>query len=220
MIRIHKEGIKSVLSCLVILIFFALLIFGIMGFNIASIILCSLLLILFLFVSYFFRDPDREIANSDPLDVLASADGKVVIIKEVEENEFLKSKALQVSVFMSVFNVHINYYPIGGEIVYYNYHPGNYMVAWHPKSSHENERTSIAINVNKSTILVRQIAGYIARRIVCYSEKGAKVTKGKQLGFIKFGSRLDIFLPIDSEILVKKGDKVKACQTILARLPK
>ena len=129
----------------------------------------------------------------------------MVIVQEVDENEYLKRRCIQVSVFMSIFNVHVNYYPIGGKVVYCKHHHGNYIVANHPKSSEKNERT-------------RQIAGYIARRIVCYAKVGEDVNQCSQVGFIKFGSRMDIFLPLDTEITVKVGDKVRACQSVIAKL--
>ena len=195
------------------------ILFGIFKVNVVTVSILFAAFLFLLFVIYFFRVPKREIATLKPNEIFSSADGKVVIIKEVEEKEFLKEKVIQVSVFMSVFNIHINYFPVKGKVIYYNYHPGNYMVAWHPKSSEENERTSVAMETDGSKrILIRQIAGYVARRIVCYVTQGQQANAGEQLGFIKFGSRVDFFLPLDSEILVKKGDKVKACQTVIARL--
>ncbi|MBR3303343.1 MAG: phosphatidylserine decarboxylase family protein [Bacteroidales bacterium] len=216
---IHKEGRVSVLTTLFVFAVIICIIFLSFGFRIIPIILAVALLVLFCFIAFFFRDPHREVAAGSANDILSSADGKVVIIKEVEENEFLRERTIQVSVFMSVFNVHINYYPIGGRVIYSNYHIGKYLLAWHPKSSEKNERTSIAIQTENGTkILVRQIAGYVARRIVCYAKQNDLVSTGQQMGFIKFGSRVDFFLPLDSEILVKEGDKVKACQTVIARL--
>ena len=219
MITIHKEGKGSILAAiLVFAVLTAFFLWG-LGVNFFTLIVCALLLIFLCCVIYFFRDPHREAVSCNPNEILSSADGKVVIIKEVEEDEFLKCRTVQVSVFMSLFNVHVNYYPSDGKILYVKDHQGNYLVAWHPKSSVKNERTSIAIeHPCGAKILVRQIAGYVARRIVCYAEEGSKVSKGEQLGFIKFGSRVDFFLPLGSEILVKKGDKVKACRTVIAKL--
>ena len=216
---IHKEGRISVLLTF---FFFAAVIcalFLLVGMSILTIGFSILLFFLFLFIAYFFRDPKRKIISCSANELLASADGKVVIVKEVEENEYLHSKAIQVSVFMSLFNVHVNYYPVAGRIVYYKYHPGDYLVAWHPKSSEKNERTTVVVETESGKkVLFRQVAGYIARRIVCYAKEGETVAAGQQLGFIKFGSRVDFFLPVDSEVLVKVGDKVSACQTIVARL--
>ena len=216
---IHKEGRISVL---ITFFFFAAVICALLllvGLRPLPIVFSILVVILFLFIAYFFRDPKRKVISCSSNEVLSSADGKVVIVKEVEEDEYLHSKAIQVSVFMSLFNVHVNYYPVAGRIVYNNYHPGDYLVAWHPKSSVKNERTSVVVETeNGAKVLFRQIAGYIARRIVCYAKEGETVTAGLQLGFIKFGSRVDIFLPLDSEVLVKVGDKVSACRTVVARL--
>ena len=216
---IHKEGRISVLLTF---FFFAAVIcalFLLVGMSILTVVFSILLFFLFLFIAYFFRDPKRKAISSSANELLASADGKVVIVKEVEENEYLHSKAIQVSVFMSLFNVHVNYYPVAGRIVYYKYHPGDYLVAWHPKSSEKNERTTVVVETESGTkVLFRQVAGYIARRIVCYAKEGDTVAAGRQLGFIKFGSRVDFFLPVDSEVLVKVGDKVSACRTVVARL--
>ncbi len=215
---IHKEGRSSVFIVLLIFAGLSTIMFASFGCNLATVVISLLLLAWFLFISYFFRDPGREtIPNKEAL--VSSADGKVVIIRETEENEFLHERCKMVSVFMSVYDVHINYYPTDGKILYYKHHWGKYVVAWHPKSSTKNERTSIAIETaGGRKILVRQIAGYVARRIVCYAKEGRQVRQGEQLGFIKFGSRVDFFLPLDAEILVNKGDRVVACQTPIARL--
>ena len=162
--------------------------------------------------------PKRNCIDEDGT-ITSSADGKVVIIKKVYEPEYLKREALQVSVFMSFFNVHVNFYPSSGKITYYKYHPGKYLLAFKPKASEENERTSIAMLCKcGSEILFRQIAGTFARRIVCYAKVGEDVIGGDQCGLIKFGSRVDIFLPVDAEVCVQIGDKVKACETVIARL--
>lgn len=215
---IHKEGRSSVLFVLSVFIGLSVILFASFGFNFVTVPISLFLLGWFVFISYFFRDPKRVVIPA-PDALLSSADGKVVIIKDTVENEYLHSKCKMVSVFMSVYDVHINYYPIDGKILYYKHHWGKYVVAWHPKSSTKNERTSIAIQTaGGKVILVRQIAGYVARRIVCYSKEGARARQGEQLGFIKFGSRVDFFLPPDAEILVNKGDTVVACQTVIARL--
>ncbi|MEZ7954452.1 MAG: phosphatidylserine decarboxylase, partial [Bacteroidales bacterium] len=143
----------------------------------------------------------------------------IVIVKEVYEGEFLRKECIQVSVFMNVFNVHINWFPVKGVVKYYKYHPGRYLVAMHPKSSEKNERTTIVVENERGTVLFRQIAGYLARRIVCYAEEGKFVRQGEQAGFIKFGSRVDLFLPLDSRVQVTKGQRVKGSRTIIATLP-
>lgn len=218
MALVHKEGYLSVgMTFLVFVVLSgALLIY--FGANLLTILFTIVLFVCFGFISYFFRDP-KKVVNYQADALLSSADGTVVIIKEVEETEYLHTKCYQVSVFMSVFNVHVNYYPISGEVLFSKHHWGKYVVAWHPKSSTKNERTSVAIKTGSGAIvLVRQIAGYVARRIVCYAKEGASVKQGSQLGFIKFGSRVDFFIPLSSTICVKKGDKVKACQTVIAKL--
>lgn len=170
-----------------------------------------------LFVVWFFRKPNRK-RIADPDVVFSAADGKVVVIEEVFEKEFFNDKRIQVSVFMSLFNVHMNWFPVGGAVVYRKDHPGEYMVAWHPKSSEENERTTTVVDNGKVKILFRQIAGLVARRIVNYAEEGTTVEQNTKCGFIKFGSRVDIFLPPGSEVLVSLGDKVTGSRTPLARL--
>ncbi len=169
------------------------------------------------FVVSFFRHPRRDhITDKDV--VFAPADGKVVVVEEVEETEFLGERRIQVSVFMSVTNVHVNWYPVGGKVVYYKYHPGKFLVAWHPKSSELNERTTTVVDTGRHMVLFRQIAGFVARRIVSYAKAGEAVSQNSVCGFIKFGSRIDIFLPLDSEILVKIGDCTIGSQTRIARL--
>lgn len=174
--------------------------------------------VLFLIILQFFRSPNIHIELNEK-NVLCPADGKVVVIEETEESEFLKDKRIQVSVFMSPINVHVNRNPIGGVVSYFKYHKGKYLVAWHPKSSTENERTTIAIqNKNGVTILFRQIAGALARRIVWYVKEGDQVDQGAQFGFIKFGSRVDVFLPLGTKINVEIGEVVKGGRTVLAEL--
>jgi phosphatidylserine decarboxylase len=170
-------------------------------------------------VLQFFRNPVRTIPLLDPRLVYAPADGKVVVIEEVIEDELLKDKRIQVSIFMSPINVHVNRIPIPGRIVYAKYHPGKFLVAWHPKSSTENERTSIAIDNGNFTIMMRQIAGAVARRIKYYVKEGQDVKQGEEFGFIKFGSRVDLFLPTNAEILVNLEQKVTGNKTVIAKLP-
>jgi phosphatidylserine decarboxylase len=173
---------------------------------------------LFLIILQFFRSPFFDIETAENT-ILCPADGKVVVIEETEETEFLKDKRIQLSVFMSPVNVHVNRNPIAGVVSYFKYHKGKYLVAWHPKSSTENERTTIAIENSKGvTVLFRQIAGALARRIVWYVKQGDIVDQGQQFGFIKFGSRVDVFLPLGTKILVNIGDVVKGGRTILAEL--
>lgn len=173
--------------------------------------------VVFTFLLSFFRNPNRPIAEKSPNLIYAPADGKVVVVEESFESEFLQSNTIQVSIFMSPLNVHVNRNPISGIIEYYKYHPGKYLVAWHPKSSTENERTTVVYGCNKGRILMRQIAGFLARRIVCYAKIGQQVVQGEDIGFIKFGSRVDVFLPIGTEVLVKPGDLVFGNKTIIAK---
>ena len=169
------------------------------------------------FVFWFHRLPDRAITPGDDSLVTAVADGKVVIVDEVFEKEYFGGDCIQVSVYMDFFDVHANYWPIDGDISYYKYHPGKYLLAFLPKASEKNEHSSTAIRNSRGEVFFKQIAGTFARRIVCYSKEGLKVERGKQCGIIKFGSRIDYFLPLGTEILVKEGDFTRACQTPIAR---
>ena len=206
--KIHKEGYKIIrnfiIISLTILLFFPY-------FYLSFILLSTLLLIV-----YFFRVPNRKIKTSKNV-VFAPCDGKIVQIREVEETEFFKQKKILVSIFMSPLNVHSNHYPINGNVVYTKYHPGKFLVAWNPKSSTKNERSSVVIENTKITVLVRQIAGALARRIVTYSKRNEQVISGEELGFIKFGSRVDLYLPLSTEINVKLNEKVKAKISIIAK---
>lgn len=176
-------------------------------------------LIFFFLVVQFFRVPKRTITSDENL-VVCPADGKVVVIEETSETEYLKDKRIQVSIFMSPLNVHVNWYPISGVVKYFKYHKGKFLVAWHPKSSTDNERTTVVVeNTNGVPVLFRQIAGAVARRIVCYSKEGSKVSQSTEFGFIKFGSRVDVFLPLGSDIKVNIDDKVVGSKTVLAVLP-
>ena len=166
----------------------------------------------------FFRIPARTCVFTES-DIMCPADGKVVVIEEVEETEYFKDKRIQISIFMSPMNVHANYNPISGIVKYVKYHPGLFLVAWHPKSSTENERSTMVVeHSNGKEVLFRQVAGAVARRICYYVQPGQKVTTGEEFGFIKFGSRIDVFLPLDSKINVKIGDIVKAKLTKLGEL--
>ncbi len=171
------------------------------------------------FVLFFFRVPKRQIIGEDN-DVTSVADGKIVVIDKVYEPEYLKSDCIQVSVYMDFFNVHVNFWPVSGEVKYYKYHPGKYMLAFLPKASELNEHTSTAISSPYGEVFFKQIAGTFARRIVCYAKPGNLEEKGSECGIIKFGSRIDMYLPLDSEIKVKLGDYVKASESVIAALHK
>lgn len=174
--------------------------------------------LLYVFLLWFFRNPQRQ-SNVKPNEVVAPVDGKIVVLEEVFEPEFLKRRVLQLSIFMSPLNVHVTRYPVSGKVIYSRYHPGKYLVAWHPKSSTKNERTSVVVEtLSKQEVLFRQIAGFLARRIVLYARTGAQAEAGKEFGFIKFGSRLDIFLPLGTKVNAGLQDKVIGGKTILATL--
>ena len=207
---IHKEGWKTILVSFLILTFINFFTFYLSeSFSLFYSIL-ALSLFIFLFLAQFFRSPNIKISPNE--DILYSpAEGKIVIIDNVFEDEYFKANKLQVSIFMSPLNVHVNRNPISGEVDYYKYHPGKYLLAWHPKSSKLNERNTIVIKSKKNIkILMRQIAGTVARRIKCYIKKGQKVNQCEEFGFIKFGSRVDLFLPLDFKLNIKLGDKTHA----------
>lgn len=214
----HKEGQKIIFIALVIVV---LLVFIVDYFVLLNWLRTSLMLIilaLFILILQFFRNPKRH-SKSHKNQALCPVDGKVVVIEEVFESEFLKQQCIQVSIFMSPINVHVTRYPVSGSIVFSKYHPGKYLVAWHPKASEANERTTVVIeNESFGKVLYRQIAGAMARRIVNYAKNEDKVIQGTDSGFIKFGSRVDVFLPLQSEINVKLNDKVKGGETILATI--
>ncbi len=215
---IHREG-KTILFVLLIVLFglnWAVSYFIPMPIVQNTLIVVSI--IFYLLILQFFRLPIFEIKKNDA-HVIAPADGKVVVIEETEETEYLKSKRKQVSIFMSPINVHVNRMPVAGSISYFKYHPGKYLVAWHPKSSTENERTTVVAKMKNGTeILFRQIAGALARRIKWYVQEGQTLQQGDEFGFIKFGSRVDIFLPLNAKILVKPGDITKGGKTVIAEL--
>ncbi len=216
---IHKEGYSSIAICILFIFvlnaaihFYLPLAHGLQWF------IYILSFVLFVIILQFFRSPSIKI-TPDETQVLCPADGKVVVIEETTETEYLKEKCIQISVFMSPINVHVNRNPISGVIKYFKYHPGKYLVAWHPKSSTENERTTVVTENSAGTmVLFRQIAGAMARRIVWYVKEGDEVQQGEQFGFIKFGSRVDIFVPLGTHIKVAIGDKVKGGRTVLAEL--
>ncbi len=217
---IHKEGYTSIALCILfIFVLNALIQFYYPQAYTVKWIIYVLSFLLFFIILQFFRSPSIKV-SPDESTVLCPADGKVVVIEETVETEYLKDKRIQISVFMSPVNVHINRNPISGVIKYFKYNAGKYLVAWHPKSSTENERTTIVIeNSAGVAVLFRQIAGALARRIVWYVNEGDKVEQGEQFGFIKFGSRVDVFLPLGSTVKVGIGEVVKGGRTILAELP-
>ena len=212
----HKEGSKIILVTLaiVVAVIFSTEYISIEWLRIGIIILALVFLILIL---QFFRNPKRDVDNSDN-HILAPVDGKVVVIEEVFEPEYFKDKRLMVSIFMSPLNVHVTRYALNGIVKYSKYHPGKFLVAWHPKASEENERTTVVIN-NRiyGEVMYRQIAGALAKRIVNYAEEGMRVVQGKDAGFIKFGSRVDIYLPIGTEVNVKLGQKAIGAKTVICK---
>ncbi len=214
---IHKEGYSTiVIVTLFIVVLHIVSEQYLSNYPVIQGLVLAASIVLFLIVLQFFRHPVRKIFRNDK-QVFAPADGKVVVIEETMESEVLKDKRIQVSIFMSPLNVHVNRYPVSGQVTYCRYHPGLYLVAWHPKSSTENERTTVVIETSsKVPVLMRQIAGALARRIVCYPRKDWIVKQGEEMGFIKFGSRVDIFLPLGTKINVNLNDKVIGGKTVLA----
>ncbi|MBO9566473.1 MAG: phosphatidylserine decarboxylase family protein [Niastella sp.] len=216
---IHKEGYKSILITAIIFAVINLLSFYFISYSLPwlSWLIFVITLGLLLFIISFFRVPNRQLTKGDNL-VICPADGKVVVIEEVFDEEYFKDKRLQLSVFMSPANVHQNRNPVSGEVVYNQYHKGKYLVAWHPKSSTENERHSVVIRNVKGEILVKQIAGALAKRIINYLTVGQKVEQSAEYGFIKFGSRVDLLLPIGTKVNVQLNEVVKGGVTVLATL--
>ena len=214
----HKEGYKIILITLVLVIAMSLAADYFIVNNYLRSTIMLLAIVMLVLVLQFFRNPKRNINTSED-HVVSPVDGKVVVIEEVFEKEFFNEKRLQVSVFMSPINVHVTRYPVAGQVVFSKYHPGKFLVAWHPKSSEENERTTVVVNSkNFGDVLHRQIAGALARRIVNYAEKGQQVTQGSDSGFIKFGSRVDVFLPVGTKLDVKLNDVLKGGSSILASI--
>ena len=214
--KLHKESKGTILVATIAVAVLGFL--AVYFLEIWSLIILIPLLILYGLVFWFFRVPNRDIVDHKE-NVIAPVDGKVVMIKEVFEDEFLKGKAIQVSIFMSPLNVHICRYPVSGKVIYKKYHPGKYLVAWHEKSSTENERTTVAVeSLTNHKVVFRQIAGYVARRIVFYCNEDDTSKAGHEFGFIKFGSRMDVFLPLDTEITCKIGDKTKGGIDVIAKM--
>ncbi|TLX77697.1 phosphatidylserine decarboxylase family protein [Labilibacter sediminis] len=215
---IHKEGYKIILVATLIFAAVNGVSYFLTGNGLLTQIIFGVSAVLLFLVVNFFRSPSR-ICPKDEKAIITPADGEVVVIEEVDEPEFLKQRCMQVSIFMSPLNVHVNWFPMAGLVKYVRHHKGRFMGAYLPKSSTENERTTVVIENDKGQqILVRQVAGAVARRIVCYAKENTNVEQGQQMGFIKFGSRLDLYLPLDSDVKVKIGDKVQGTQTTIATI--
>ena len=216
---IHKDGLGTIAA---IWLFCGLLIYlslHFIAYQFISYPISAILIFFMIFVFFFFRVPRRHTAEGENM-VTSVADGEVVIIEKVYEKEYIKGECIQVSVYMDFFNVHVNFWPISGEVTYYKYHPGKYLLAFLPKASELNEHTSMAIRNASGEVFFKQLAGTFARRIVCYAKVGHTETKGTQCGIIKFGSRIDMYLPLGSDIKVNIGDEVRACETVIAELKK
>ncbi|HZJ35824.1 MAG TPA: phosphatidylserine decarboxylase family protein [Gillisia sp.] len=214
----HKEGHKIILFTAIFLIAVNTMTYLFINTYWVKFSILAISIVIFLFMLQFFRNPKRLI-QMNIVQILAPVDGKVVVIEEVFEKEYFKDKRLQVSIFMSPINVHVTRYPIGGTVKYSKYHPGKFLVAWHPKSSEENERTTVVVeNPVIGEVLFRQVAGAMAKRIVNYAEEGQEVLQGSDSGFIKFGSRVDVFLPLNTNITVKLNDKVIGGKSVIANI--
>ncbi len=214
----HKEGHKIILFTGILLTAVNTMSYLFINTYWVKFAVLSISILLFLLILQFFRNPKRLIQVNDG-HILAPVDGKVVVIEEVFETEYFKDKRLQVSIFMSPINVHVTRYPIGGTVKYSRYHPGKFLVAWHPKSSEENERTTVVVeNPVLGEVLYRQVAGALAKRIVNYAEEGQMVLQGSDSGFIKFGSRVDVFLPLNTKVTVKLNEKVQGGKSIIANI--
>lgn len=213
--KIHKEGYKLLIAVFAFLLFTNTIIILLFEFELIPVIILFISILFLLFTSIFFRFDIIDVKQYDKF-ILAPADGKIVAIEKTLEQEYFKDERMLVSIFMSSSNMHVNWYPICGIIKYIKYHKGKYLAAWNPKSSTNNERASIVIQNKITTVLLRQIAGVIARRIISYSNLDEKVSQGQELGFIKFGSRVDIFLPADIKLDISLNQKVKGRKTIIA----
>lgn len=214
----HKEGYKIMTFTAILLIAVNILSYSYINTYWIKFSILAVSILFFLLIVQFFRNPKRPTQLNDA-SVVSPVDGKVVVIEEVFEKEYFKDKRLQVSIFMSPINVHVTRHPIGGLVKFSKYHPGKFLVAWHPKSSEENERTTVVVeNERAGEVLYRQIAGALAKRIVNYAVEGQEVVQGSDSGFIKFGSRVDVFLPIGTKINVKLNDKVKGGVSVIANI--
>lgn len=213
--RIHREGIIIIVYVVILVASINLFLYWWLKNPFIQSVLIVFSVIFLMLVLWFFRNPARMVIPDESV-ILCPADGKIVVIEETVEHEYFKDRRLQVSIFMSPLNVHVNRYPVSGTVSYFKYHPGKYLVAWHPKSSLLNERSTVVIrDTSGNEVLVRQIAGAVARRIIPYAAKGKPVIQGEELGFIRFGSRVDLFLPLDTRIAVKVGDKVVGNRTVI-----
>jgi phosphatidylserine decarboxylase len=213
--RIHKEGFASIIVCTLVFAAINLVSFHYLDTDWLSWIILIASFTLLIFIFSFFRIPRRLFTEGED-SIIAPCDGTVVVIEEVQPDEYFKDKRLQLSIFMSPLNVHVNRNPVSGEVVYSKYHPGKYLVAWHPKSSTDNERHTVVYNCDGREVLTKQIAGALAKRIVNYLKPGMEVEQGAEMGFIKFGSRVDLYLPLDAEVQVGLNQKVKGGVTVLA----
>jgi len=213
---LHKEGRATITIAIVFLSILNLTIWRLGGHPYVMAILLFASVIIFGLILWFFRNPNRELPVEDSSKIYAPADGKIVVIEDTIEREYFKDERLMISIFMSPLNVHSNHHPVSGTISYEKYHAGKYLVAWHPKSSTENERHTTVYNTNQAEVLCRQIAGAMARRIVNYTKVGQAVMQGGEMGFIKFGSRVDIYLPVGTQYTVKLGQTVKAKADVIA----
>ena len=216
--KIHKEGYPTILIALALIGLINFLSFNYLSYILIKISVLLVSLIFFYLILHFFRNPTRDVKINNK-HIIAPSDGKLVVVEEVFENEFLKEDCTQLSIFMSPLNVHKQWYPVNGEVIYSKNHDGKYLVAWHPKSSLENERSTIVIQTKENQkILFRQIAGAVAKRICNYSSKGDKVDQNMEAGFIKFGSRIDVFIPKSSKIKVSLNDIIIGGETVLAEM--
>lgn len=212
----HKEGHKIILVSFIMVLAGFLLADKFINIQWLQVLVMTILLVFLILILQFFRNPKRHTSFNEN-HVVSPVDGKVVVIEEVFEKEYFKDKRLQVSVFMSPLNVHVTRYPIGGNVIFSKYHPGKYLVAWHPKASEENERTTVVVeNKSYGKVLYRQIAGALAKRIVNYAKQNDQAIQGDDSGFIKFGSRVDLFLPLDTKIKVQLNQKVKGGESVIA----
>ena len=216
--KIHKEGLQTIIISTVITLVVILLTvnFLMTSHPVLAWIINIAMIVLLIFILSFFRIPKRNHTEGEDV-IVSPCDGTVVVIEEVEADEYFKDKRLQVSIFMSPLNVHVNRNPVTGEVLYSQYHPGKFLVAWHPKSSSDNERHSVVYRQHGKEMLVKQIAGALAKRIVNYLKPGDYVTQGAEMGFIKFGSRVDLLLPLDTKLEVKINQKVKGGVTVIGR---
>lgn len=216
--KIHKDCYRTIAYVWLICLILLFLVWWFLGKVLyVSIPLTLVLLFPMGFITYFFRLPVRDTVSGDNV-LTAVADGEIVILEKVYEPEYLKRECIQVSIYMNFFNVHVNFWPMDGRVTYYKYHPGKYYLAFLPKASELNEHSSIGMENSHGQILFKQLAGTFARRIVCYAKEGETVHKGSQCGIIKFGSRIDMYLPLDADIKVEMGDDVRACETVIAEL--